>query len=58
MIVCVCKALTERTIREMLEYSDIELIKQITGAGSQCQTCLETLEEIAADKKREPERLP
>jgi bacterioferritin-associated ferredoxin len=49
MIVCICKALTENTIREMLEYSDIELIKQTTGAGTQCQTCLEKLEELAQE---------
>jgi len=52
VIVCVCKALTERTIREMLEYCDLESIKEITGAGSQCKTCLETLEEIAADQDK------
>jgi len=49
MIVCVCKAITERTIREMLEYTDIQTIKEMTGAGTQCATCEESLNIIASE---------
>lgn len=49
MIVCICAGITERTIREMLEYTDLEVIKRMTGACQQCCTCCETLKEIAAD---------
>jgi bacterioferritin-associated ferredoxin len=39
MIVCICKGLTERTILEMLEYTDFEGIQQMTGACTQCCKC-------------------
>jgi len=58
VIVCVCKALTERTIREMLEYTDLDSIKKTTGAGTQCESCVEMLDEIDADKKREDRSPP
>lgn len=47
MIVCICKGITENTIKEMLEYSDIETIKEITGASTQCTKCAKIIEEIA-----------
>jgi len=49
MIICICKGITERTIREMLEYTDLASIKEMTGAGTQCTTCEESLEIIARD---------
>lgn len=52
MIVCICKALTESTVREMLEYTDLESIKKLTGAGTQCESCVEILEEIAAEQDK------
>ena len=49
MIVCICKGLTERTIREMLEYTDFEGIKQMTGACTQCCKCKEEFERILTE---------
>ena len=51
MIVCICKGITESTIREMLTYTDLEGIKEMTGACTQCETCCQTLEEIAREAK-------
>lgn len=51
MIVCICKGITESTIREMLTYTDLEGIKEMTGACTQCQTCCQTLEEIASEQE-------
>lgn len=52
MIVCICKNVSESDIREMLKYSDIEVIKDATGAGTQCTTCIETIKKIADEMKK------
>lgn len=49
MIVCVCKGLTESTIREMLEHTDFEGIKQMTGACTQCCKCKAEIERVIQD---------
>ena len=51
MIVCICKGITDSTIREMLEYTDLEGIKEITGACTQCQTCCDALKEIVREQE-------
>jgi len=51
MIVCICKGVTESTVREMLTYTDLEGIKEITGACTQCQTCCALLEQIASENQ-------
>jgi len=33
----------------MLEYTDIQTIKEMTGAGTQCATCEESLNIIASE---------
>lgn len=47
MIVCICANITDRTIREMLEYTDLEAIKKMTGACQKCCRCCDMLNEIA-----------
>ena len=49
MIVCVCKGITDSTIREMLSYTDIDDIKQITGMCTQCCKCAEAMEQIVSE---------
>ena len=51
MIVCICKGITESKIREMLTYTDLEGMKEITGAGTQCHTCCALLEQIASENQ-------
>jgi bacterioferritin-associated ferredoxin len=46
MIVCICKSLTESTIKEMLTYTDFEGIQQMTGACTQCCKCKQEFERI------------
>ena len=43
MIVCICKGITDSTIREMLEYTDLQGIKDMTGACTQCQKMLSSI---------------
>ena len=51
MIVCICKSITDSTIREMLEYTDLQGIKDITGACTQCKKCFQALKEIADEQE-------
>jgi len=51
MIVCICANINDRTIREMLEYTDLDSIKRMTGACQQCCTCCEALEQIDEEVK-------
>ena len=51
MIVCICKGITDSTIREMLTYTDLQGIKDMTGACTQCQKCCDALKEIAREQE-------
>lgn len=51
MIVCICANVSDRTIREMLEYTDLDNIKRMTGACQKCCTCCNTLEQINNEVK-------
>lgn len=53
MIVCVCKNLSESRIREILANTNLSSLQELTGAGTQCQTCLETLIQIERDLNNE-----
>jgi len=51
MIVCICKGITDSTIREMLTYTDLQGIKDMTGACTQCQKCCDALKEIVREQE-------
>lgn len=51
MIVCLCSGVTDSTIREMLVYTDLESIKEITGACQNCHKCCDMLKEIANEQQ-------
>lgn len=52
MIVCVCRGVTDRQIREeAVAGRSLEEIFQCTGAGSCCGTCRLTVARIAADAR-------
>jgi bacterioferritin-associated ferredoxin len=47
MIICICKSLNEDTLRELLkEGLEISEILELTGAASECGSCLEAVREI------------
>lgn len=51
MIVCICKGVSDSTIRELLNHIDIAKVKQVTGASTQCGTCNMLLDQIASKVK-------
>lgn len=51
MIVCICANVNDRTIREMLKYTNLDTVKRITGACQRCCTCCEALEQINEEVK-------
>lgn len=52
MIVCVCKGVTDRRIREeAVAGRPLEEILQFTGAGSSCGTCRLSVARIAAEAR-------
>jgi len=53
MIVCICKNITSSTVKEMLEYTDVEGIKQMTRAGTNCEKCVPMLYELQKEKQGE-----
>lgn len=47
MIVCICKSISDKTIRKMaLSGSDLEKIQKETLAGTQCQCCIPCIKDI------------
>jgi bacterioferritin-associated ferredoxin len=50
MIVCHCRAVTDRTVRESLQNGagDVESVMAQTGAGTCCGGCLDTVEELVS----------
>ncbi len=53
MIICLCSGVSDSTIREMLKHTDLEGVKQLTGACQNCHTCCDALEEIAREHEQE-----
>jgi bacterioferritin-associated ferredoxin len=51
MIACICKGVSDSTIRELLSHLDLAKVKQVTGAGTQCGTCSLLLDQIAGEVK-------
>ena len=51
MIVCICKGVSDSTVRELLNHIDLSKVKEVTGASSQCGTCSQLLEHIASGNK-------
>ena len=59
MIICVCKALSERALRESIRAGarSLDDLARVTGATTDCGTCAEHVvellaEELAADPRR------
>lgn len=54
MIACVCKALTEQQVREMVAKGTDSLGKMVreTGAGGDCGTCAFRLSQIIQQEKK------
>ena len=52
MIVCVCKGVNEREIRETITSgcATEESIGHLCGAGTDCGSCLETLRELIDER--------
>lgn len=51
MIVCICKGVSDSTVRELLNHIDLPKVKEVTGASTQCGTCSQLLELIASESK-------
>ena len=44
MIVCICNRVTDLELKRLIEAGvDLEKVKQLTKAGNQCGTCLESI---------------
>ena len=43
MIVCICKGVSDSTVRELLNHIDLSKVKEVTGASTQCGTCNQLL---------------
>jgi len=58
MIICICKAIGERTLREAIRAGarSVEDLARTTGASTDCGTCGEHLIEILAEELSVPER--
>ena len=55
MFICVCKAVTEKELREQLE-SGVRNPRELcerTGAGTECGSCLRRLEQMAQGESEE-----
>ena len=52
MIVCVCKGVNEREVRETITSGCMteESIGHLCGAGTDCGSCLETLRELLQER--------
>jgi bacterioferritin-associated ferredoxin len=53
MIVCVCRGVNEREVRDTIHAgcATEESIGQRCGAGTDCGSCLETLRELLQDRR-------
>ena len=51
MIVCICKGVSDSTVRELLNHIDLPKVKEVTGASTQCGTCSQLPELIASESK-------
>jgi len=51
MIVCICKGVSDSTVRELLNHIDLSKVKEVTGASTQCGTCSLLLDHIASEVK-------
>ena len=58
MIICICKAIGERTLREAIRAGarSVDDLAHATGASTDCGTCAEHLTEILAEELSFPER--
>ena len=58
MIICICKAIGERTLREAIRAGarSVDELAHATGAATDCGTCAEHLTEILAEELSVPER--
>ena len=56
MIICVCKAVGERALREAIRAGarSIAVLARETGASTDCGTCKEHLAELLADELASP----
>ena len=51
MIVCICRGVSDSTVRELLNHIDLSKVKEVTGASTQCGTCNQLLELIASENE-------
>lgn len=56
MIICVCKAVSERTLREAIRAGarTMKDLARATSASTDCGTCAEHLSELLADELSKP----
>ena len=57
MIVCICKGVSDSTVRELLNHIDLSKVKEVTGASTQCGTCNQLLELIASENEDDKQLL-
>ena len=54
MIICHCRAVSDRTVREHVAFgaSDLEAVAEWCGAGGRCGGCRPALARLLADARR------